>query len=205
MGLSSLTLPSIEKRFSLSSTELGVIMASNDVAALVVVVFISYYGDYGNKIRWFGGGGIVLGESPFYVHAFKPSTEQKLIALFSAFSVLLYALPHFLIGRYEPTHTGLRGPSCFSGNATAGQAQCSEESDSSWYYMAIFVLAQVFMGVGVSPFYSLLPAYLDENVHPKHMPLYMAVWSCATFAGPGLGMIIGGKLLSIYVDLEQVN
>ena len=60
MGLSTLTLPSIEKRFSLTSKELGVIMASNDITALVVVLFISFYGDYGNKIRWIAGGGILL-------------------------------------------------------------------------------------------------------------------------------------------------
>jgi hypothetical protein len=60
MGLSSLTLPSIEKRFSLTSKELGVILASNDVIALVVVLFISFYGDYANKIRWIGGGGVIL-------------------------------------------------------------------------------------------------------------------------------------------------
>ena len=60
MGLTTLTVPSIEKRFSLSSKELGVIMASNDVTALIVVIFIGFYGDYGNKIRWIGGGGILL-------------------------------------------------------------------------------------------------------------------------------------------------
>ena len=71
--------------------------------------------------------------------------------------------------------------------------------------MAIFVLSQLLMGAGTSPFYPLLPAYLDENVHPKHMPVYLGIWTCATFLGPGLGMVIGGKLLSIYVDLEQVR
>ena len=60
MGLATLTIPSIEKRFSLTSKELGVIMASNDVTALIVVLFISFYGDYANKIRWIAGGGVVL-------------------------------------------------------------------------------------------------------------------------------------------------
>ncbi|XP_028411530.1 solute carrier organic anion transporter family member 4A1-like isoform X2 [Dendronephthya gigantea] len=182
LGLTTLTLPSIEKRFSLTSKELGVIMASNDVTALIVVIFIGFYGDYGNKIRWIGGGGILL-----------------------SISTLLYVLPHFMIGAYQPSLTGPRGPSCFSGNITQslGQGKCSLESDSRWYYMAIFVLSQLIMGAGTSPFYSLVPAYLDENVHPKHMPLYLGAWTFATFLGPGLGMIIGGKFLSIYVDLEQ--
>ena len=62
IALTNLTLPSIEKRFSLTSKELGVIVASNDVAVLFVVIFISYYGDYWNKIRLIGGGGVILGE-----------------------------------------------------------------------------------------------------------------------------------------------
>ena len=66
IGLSSLTLPSIEKRFSLTSKELGVILASNDVTALVVVLFISFYGDYANKIRWIAGGGVVLSKLENY-------------------------------------------------------------------------------------------------------------------------------------------
>ena len=65
--------------------------------------------------------------------------------------------------------------------------------------MAIFVLAQLIMGIGGSPYFSLLPAYLDENVHPKDLPIYLGVWY------PGIGMLIGGKLLSIYVDLKQVR
>lgn len=65
LGLSTLTIPSIEKRFSLTSKELGVILASNDITALVVVIFIGFYGDYGHKIRWIGIGGVILGK---YIH-----------------------------------------------------------------------------------------------------------------------------------------
>ena len=60
-GLPVLILPSLEKRFSLSSKELGIIAAANDVAALLFVVFISFYGDYGNKIKWVGRGAGVAG------------------------------------------------------------------------------------------------------------------------------------------------
>ena len=62
IGLTGLTLPSVEKRFSLTAKELGAIMGSNDAAVLFVVIFISYYGDYWNKIRLIGGGGVILGE-----------------------------------------------------------------------------------------------------------------------------------------------
>ena len=61
MGLTGFVLPSIERRFRFTSKELGIIAASNDITAVLLVVFISFYGDYGNKIKWIGGGAILFG------------------------------------------------------------------------------------------------------------------------------------------------
>ena len=61
LGLTNFVLPSIERRFSLSSKELGVIASANDISALLLVVPISFYGGYGNKIKWMGSGAVVLG------------------------------------------------------------------------------------------------------------------------------------------------
>ena len=71
MGFTSITVPSIEKRFSLTSKELGVILASNDVTALIIVIFIGYYGDYWNKIRLIGGGGVFLSKFENSYFSFK--------------------------------------------------------------------------------------------------------------------------------------
>lgn len=124
----------------------------------------------------------------------------------SGFGALLYALPHFLIGAYEPTsQTGSMG-FCYNGGETftKSQMKCNLDSGSRWYYKAIFILSQLITGAGISPYYSLVPAYLDENVHPKSLAIYLGIWTCANFLGPGLGMLVGGKMLSIYVDLKQV-
>ena len=61
IGFPILTLPTIEKRFGLSSKEIGFLAAANDIAAPIFVLFIGFYGDYGNKIKWVGGGGAVAG------------------------------------------------------------------------------------------------------------------------------------------------
>ena len=63
VGFVSFVLPSIERRFSFSGKELGIIASSTDISALVLVVFISYYGGFGNKIKWMGGGAILVGMS----------------------------------------------------------------------------------------------------------------------------------------------
>ena len=70
--------------------------------------------------------------------------------------------------------------------------------------MMLFVVAQLIIGAGAAPFYSLLPAYLDENVKPKLIPVYLGIWFCFTFIAPGIGYLIGGYFLSFYVDIEQV-
>lgn len=61
LGLTNFVLPSIERRFGFSSKELGVIASANDIAALLLVVPISFYGGYGNKIKWMGGGAVFVG------------------------------------------------------------------------------------------------------------------------------------------------
>ncbi|XP_028413378.1 solute carrier organic anion transporter family member 4C1-like [Dendronephthya gigantea] len=179
-GLPNLVLPSIERRFSFSAKELGVIAASNDISGLLIVVFISYYGDYGNKIRLMSGGALVTG-----------------------LGVIIFAIPHFMIGRYYPgssRHQGL----CSHGNGT--MAQCvSENSGGDWYYLAVFIIAMLTMGAGSAPYFSLFNAYLDENVKPKSFPLYLGICNVIQFISPGIGFIIGGKFLSIYVDIEQPN
>ena len=69
----------------------------------------------------------------------------------------------------------------------------------------IFSIAQMVMGAGATPLYSLAPTYIDENVHPKSCPVYFGVFFAAVTIGPGIGFMAGGALLSIYVDLSLVG
>ncbi|XP_028408706.1 solute carrier organic anion transporter family member 4A1-like [Dendronephthya gigantea] len=181
-GLPVLILPSIEKRFSLSSKELGMISAANDIAALLFVAFISFYGDYGNKIKWVGGGACVAG-----------------------FGVLLFTLPHLIIGPYNvPDFQGSKSGMCLLTNKTSLSESCDQNSgEAMWYYMMIFLIAQFIHGAGICPLYSLVPSYLDENVELKQMPVYLGLWYLCAFIGPGIGIFLGGQFLSIYVDVKQ--
>ena len=64
-GLTKLVLPTLEKRFQLSSQDVGLIAASNDISALVLVCFVSFYGGHGNKICWLGYGALITGSHSF--------------------------------------------------------------------------------------------------------------------------------------------
>lgn len=61
-GITSINLPALEKRFQLRSQDLGLIAASNDISAILLVSFVSFYGEFGNKIKWLGYGTLVTGQ-----------------------------------------------------------------------------------------------------------------------------------------------
>ena len=61
------------------------------------------------------------------------------------------------------------------------------------------------MGAGTTPLYSLAPAYIDENVHPKSCAVYLGVFYAVALIGPGIGFMVGGAVLSKYVDLKMVR
>ncbi|XP_029185386.2 solute carrier organic anion transporter family member 4A1-like [Acropora millepora] len=181
-GFTNIFLLTLERRFHLTSTEVGFIAASNDIAGIVLTSLVSFYGTYGNKIKWLGYGSVVTG-----------------------LGCLLFVLPQVLVGRYEPildSNGFANGEICrMGGNATS--EFCFGQYGGEWYYIFIFFLGQLLMGAGTTPLYTLGPAYIDENVHPKSSPVYLAVFFSLTLLGPGLGFIGGGSLLNIYIDITR--
>lgn len=61
-GFTNIFLLTLERRFHLTSTEVGFIAASNDIAGIVLTSLVSFYGTYGNKIKWLGYGSVVTGK-----------------------------------------------------------------------------------------------------------------------------------------------
>lgn len=119
----------------------------------------------------------------------------------------MFVLPQVLVGRYEPildSNGFANGEICrIGGNATS--EFCFGQYGGEWYHMFIFFLGQLLMGAGTTPVFTLGPAYIDENVHPKSSPVYLAVFFALTLLGPGLGFIGGGSLLNIYIDITPVS
>lgn len=185
-GITAINLPTLEKRFQLNSKDLGIIAASNDISAIVLVCFVSFYGEFGNKIRWLGYGTLVTGIGCF-----------------------VFFLPHALTSPYKPvvintTDIYRRVEECMvNSNSSTGNA-CFSGYESNRFYLFIFCLAQLLMGAGTTPLYSLAPAYIDENVHPKASPIYLGIFFAGAVAGSGLGFVVGGPILNnVYVDIKQ--
>ena len=84
-GLLNVSITSIEKRFDIESADAGLIASCYDIAAVICLIPVGYFGGHGSKPRWLGFGALIMGVGAF-----------------------VFALPHFTTGLYEYvtlTHT----------------------------------------------------------------------------------------------------
>jgi len=126
---------SIEQRYSLKSSEIGTIISAGDVGSLSTVVFVSWFGGNGNRPRWVAAGGflVVLGS-------------------------VLFALPQLISGNYEPSGTdpsSIDDDLCQANYSAVNPEDCLNVGPKNSVYMFIFLLANVIIGMGGSPIFTL--------------------------------------------------
>ncbi|ESO09595.1 hypothetical protein HELRODRAFT_97665 [Helobdella robusta] len=187
-GFVSVCLSTLERRFKFSSTESGIIAMGYDLASIICLVPVSFYGGLGHKPRWIAVGALVMGVGSL---------------VFSSPNLLVG--PYFYDTRKDPSMLCLdSAPVNRSG--TMEKYECSyQATTSSSIYIVIFMLGHMLHGAGSTPLFTLAVAFIDENVGVKRSPLYFSIYYSTAMIGPALGYIIGGRLLKTYIDIGRKN
>ena len=84
-GFVNVGITSLEKRFDIESTDAGLIASCYDIATVICLIPVGYFGGHGSKPRWLGFGALIMGVGAF-----------------------IFALPHFTTDLYELVEPTIR-------------------------------------------------------------------------------------------------
>ncbi|EDV98917.1 GH13584 [Drosophila grimshawi] len=200
-GYINSVITTIEKRFDIPSSYSGLIASSYEIGNVITVIFVSYLGSRRHIPVWIGIGAVIMGIGslvfmvPHFTGepnpgiAIKNKTSDNICrsALVRDQDMDLGRLSSGLSNQPLAPHT-LREDNCLEGKAsTTGP-------------VLLFVLAQLLLGCGGSPLFTLGTTYVDDHVRTESSSMYIGcMYSMAAF-GPVVGFLLGAYLLSFHMD-----
>ncbi|XP_052212574.1 solute carrier organic anion transporter family member 4C1-like isoform X2 [Dreissena polymorpha] len=179
-GLTSISIPAIERQFTMSSQRTALIPASNEIAATVLVLLVVFIGSHVNRARCLAVGTFIM-----------------------AIGCVLYIVPHWL-DIYTLSDVTVESTShslCHSGNATYG-GSCGGRENS--LILGLFIVAQMVVGVGFIPLLTLGHSYIYDNADPKKTPIFIGIIFAGSNIGQACGFFIAGAITqNVYVDFDR--
>lgn len=201
-GYINSVITTIEKRFEIPSSLSGLIASSYEIGNVITVIFVSYLGSRRHIPVWIGIGAVIMGigslvfmlphfiAEPHISSTISNSSSDNICRTVSVREQDM-GLGRLSSGLSSPPlspHNNLRDNNCIEGTpSTAGPVM-------------VFLLAQLLLGCGGSPLFTLGTTYIDDHVTSENSSLYIGcMYSMAAF-GPVLGFLLGAYLLSFHMD-----
>ncbi|XP_046671826.1 solute carrier organic anion transporter family member 74D-like isoform X1 [Homalodisca vitripennis] len=178
------TITTLEKRFKIPSQTSGIITGSWDFGTICSSITIAYIGSKGHKTRWVALGTLLVSVACYsqllpYI-LFGPGSDAIAIAQSS-----------------NSTDKTSIASSC--GMGALYSEDCYDGNTSSTPAILIF-MSQFLLGVGVSMYWTLGIAYLDDNVRKNQTPWLIAISSTIRLFGSPIGFWVASKAVEFYVD-----
>lgn len=212
-------ITTIEKRFEIPSSLSGVVASSYEIGNVITVIFVSYLGSRRRIPVWIGVGAVIMGIGSliFMVPHFIADENVGVTEVNNSEDNMCVVTVHeqdMGLGRLS---SGLSSPPLAPNNIRGDN--CIQGSPSTTGPVLLFVLAQLLLGCGGSPLFTLGTTYIDDHVRPESSSIYIGnihsrifckfiflkkqfsgcMYSMAAF-GPVLGFLLGAYLLSFHMD-----
>ncbi|XP_023290281.1 solute carrier organic anion transporter family member 3A1 isoform X2 [Orussus abietinus] len=201
-GYINSVITTIEKRFEIPSSLSGLIASSYEIGNVITVIFVSYLGSRRHIPVWIAIGAVIMGIGSmiFMVPHFTAEPNLTTSANNSSSDNICRGISlreqDMGLGRLS---TGLSSPPLAPHNNLRVD-NCIQGSPSTAGPVLLFVIAQLLLGCGGSPLFTLGTTYIDDHVRPESASLYIGcMYSMAAF-GPVLGFLLGAYLLSFHMD-----
>ncbi|XP_078610405.1 solute carrier organic anion transporter family member 4A1-like isoform X1 [Branchiostoma floridae x Branchiostoma japonicum] len=184
-GFARSVVTTLERRFGLSSTDLGSVIVANDVANLLAAIPIGYLCAK-NKPRWLGCGMVLM-----------------------ALGAFIFALPQFVAdprqlsiieGDGFCTNTTVENQTASDKNGCMSQSADSISSLTGYKY--VFILGKFIVGTGTCTLFSLGVTYINENSLATQTSIYLGIFYAFSIVGPGVGYLLSSVFLNIPGDLN---
>ncbi|XP_073991491.1 organic anion transporting polypeptide 30B isoform X2 [Rhodnius prolixus] len=201
-GYINSVITTIEKRFEIPSSLSGLIASSYEIGNVITVIFVSYLGSRRHIPVWIGIGAVIMGVGSlvFMVPHFTAEPHSSSIIDTNSSSdnickTVSVREQDMGLGRLS---SGLSAPPLAPHNNL--RENCIEGTPSTTGPVLLFLLAQLLLGCGGSPLFTLGTTYIDDHVKSENASIYIGcMYSMAAF-GPVLGFLLGAYLLSFHMD-----
>ena len=165
----------IERRFGLRSAETGFIGTVNDFVHVAIVVFVGYFGRKAHKPRilsvtmLFMAVAALLNASPHFILADDGTGSG------SSSAAQIYSNDSSAPGQFCIISDGnsSKENGCGDGGLTGGSGGGGGGGGGVHPAFYIFVISQLFSGIGGSGIHTLSLAYIDENAPKDKSALYL--------------------------------
>lgn len=172
-GYINSVITTIEKRFEIPSSLSGLIASSYEIGNVITVIFVSYLGSRRHIPVWIGVGAVIMGVGSiiFMVPHFIAEEHTGIMIANNSDENMCMSLREQDMGLGRLS-SGLSSPPLAPHNNLRGE-NCIQGSPSTTGPVLLFVLAQLLLGCGGSPLFTLGTTYIDDHVRPDSSSIYI--------------------------------
>ena len=117
---------------------------------------------------------------------------------------LIFVLPEFVFGSYANSdainRTSDRLESCSDDTDFTPDCQVTGSNQNA---LIFFYIANILMGIGAAPLFTIGPSCIDDFVRPKFVSIHLGLFFMWAILGPALGFGLGSAFLTVYVDFWE--